>query len=109
LKAAEIMPLRVFLLVQPVVSHSITSPAKAATLARKVPEGLKATEPTNSLCPVKVFVLVQPVVSHSFTVESSIPRARKVPEGLKATDKTMSVNVAKVFCVQPVVSHSITS
>jgi hypothetical protein len=82
-----VCPVKVFVLAQLVVSHSFTV-LSCEPLARILPEGLKATELTQSVCPVKVCMLLQLVVSHSFTVLSNEPLARTLPEGLKATDRT---------------------
>jgi hypothetical protein len=48
-----VCPVKVFVLAQLVVSHSFTVLSDEA-LARRLPEGLKATEKTLSVCPVKV-------------------------------------------------------
>jgi hypothetical protein len=85
-----VCPVKVFVLPQLVVSHNFTV-LSVEPLARRLPEGLKATERTAPVCPVKVFVLPQLVVSHNFTVVSDAPLARRLPEGLKATDRTQLV------------------
>jgi hypothetical protein len=80
-----VCPVKVLVLPQLVVSHNFAV-LSAEPLARRLPEGLKATELTPAVWPVKVLVLPQLVVSHNFTVPSAEPLAKRLPEGLKATE-----------------------
>jgi hypothetical protein len=82
-----VCPVKVFVLVQLVVSHNITV-VSPEPLARTLPEGLKATEITSSVCPVKILKMVQLLVPHTITLLSYEPPARTLPEGVKAIELT---------------------
>src|SRR5438046_1096053 len=65
----------------------LSSLAEASIL----PSGLKATEPTESLCDLRVACSLPVRRSHSLTVVSQVAEASVLPSGLNATEHTAFV------------------